>query len=123
MPRKKRSLATSVSALAAGRIARRERRRDQSRLKFIDAARRVLVRSGVAALTLDAVAEEVGVSKTALYYYFSSQEALLFELVFVAAETEARAIRDAVERTKDGKILRAIVRETVNVCAPNLDDF
>jgi len=87
-------------------------------------ARRVLFRSGVAATTLDAVAREVGVSKTALYYYFPSKDALLFELVFGAIETQAQAVHDAVEKTEHGgEALRAVVSETVNSFAPRLDDF
>src|SRR5579864_4566776 len=118
----KRRLAPSVSAEVATRLARRERRRDWSRTEILDAARRVLFRSGVAATTLNAVAKEVGVSKTALYYYFPSKDALLFELVFGALETQAQAVHDAVEKTNDGgEALRAIVRETVNAFAPRLD--
>jgi AcrR family transcriptional regulator len=120
----KRRPAPSVSAEAASRLARRERRRSRSREEILEAARRVLFRSGIAATTLDAVAREVGVSKTALYYYFPSKDALLFELVFGAFKAHSQAIHDAVERTKDGgDALRAIVRETVNAFAPCLDDF
>jgi AcrR family transcriptional regulator len=120
----KRRLAPSMSDEVATRLARRERRRDWSRTEILEAARRVLFRSGVAATTLDAVAKEVGVSKTALYYYFPSKDALLFELVFGALETQARAVHDAVENAKDGgEALRAIIRETVKAFAPRLDDF
>ena len=41
------------------------------------------------ATTLDAVAREVGVSKTALCYYYPSKDALLFELVFGALQSQA----------------------------------
>ncbi len=120
----KRPHARPATAEVVTRLARRERRRDQSRTEILDAARRVLFRSGVAATTLDAVAKEVGVSKTALYYYFPSKDALLFELVFGAIETQAQAVHDAVEQTRDGgEALGAIVRETVNSFAPRLDDF
>jgi AcrR family transcriptional regulator len=120
----KRRHARPANAEVVTRIARRERRRDRSRTEILDAARRVLFRSGVAATTLDAVAREVGVSKTALYYYFPSKDALLFELVFGAIETQAQAIHDAVEKTEHGgEALRAIVNETVNSFASRLDDF
>src|SRR6185295_10015043 len=105
-------------------VARRERRRDQSREEILEATRRVLLRDGLAATTLDAVAREVGVSKTALYYYYPSKDALLFELVFGAMETQARAVHGAVERAADGgEALRAIIRETVHTFASRLDDF
>lgn len=88
------------------------------------AARRVLARNGIAATTLDAVAEEVGLSKPALYYYYRSKEALLFEIVFRTIEAQSRAVHDAVAEAKDGgDALRAIVRETVRTFASRLDDF
>ena len=124
MARTKPRPPSTANAEADARLARRERRRDRSRAEILDAARRVLSRGGVAATTLDAVAKEVGVSKTALYYYFPSKDALLFELVFGALETQALAVHDAVEKTNDGaEALGAIVRETVHAFAPRLDDF
>jgi AcrR family transcriptional regulator len=117
-------VADPANAEAAARLSRRERRRDRSRAEILEAARRVLFRRGVAATTLNAVAKEVGVSKTALYYYFPSKDALLFEIVFRSLETQARAVHDAVEKTKDGgEALGAIVRETVHAFAPRPDDF
>ena len=75
-------------------------------------------------MTLEAVAKEAGMSKTGLYYYYASKDALVFELVFGALEGQAQAVHDAVEKAKDGgEALRAIVRETVHAFAPRLDDF
>jgi AcrR family transcriptional regulator len=108
----------------AKRIARRERRRERSREEILEAARRVLLWGGVAATTLEAVAKEVGVSKTALYYYFPSKDALLFELVFGALKSHAGAVHDAVEETKSGaEALGALVRASVKTFTPNLEDF
>lgn len=120
----KRSAAATPKPAAATRITRREQRRNQSREEILDAARRVLLRNGIAGTTLDAVAREVGVSKAALYYYFPSKDALLFELVFESLETQAHAVHDAVEGAASGAdALGAIVRESVNTFAPRLDDF
>ncbi len=84
----------------------------------------MLLKSGVAATTLEAVAREAGMSKTGLYYYFPSKDALLFELVFDALQTHALATRDAVEATDDGGgALRAIIGATVAAFTPRLDDF
>jgi len=108
----------------AKRLARRERRRERSREEILDAARKVLLRQGVAATTLDAVAREVGVTKPALYYYFPSKDALLFELMFSTFERHAQAVHDAVEMAGDGaQALRILISETVEVFAPHLDDF
>jgi len=114
----------SETADLVRRRSRRERRRERSREEILDAARRVLLRKGVAATTLDAVAREVGVSKPALYYYFPSKDALLFELVFEALRSHAQNVHDAVDAAKDGEdALGSILRETVKAFAPRLDDF
>jgi len=106
------------------RIARRERRRERSREEIVDAARRVVLRDGIAATTLDAVAKEVGLTKAALYYYYPSKDALLFDIMFQNVEMQSRAINDAVGRASDGgQALGAIVRETMRTFAPRLDDF
>lgn len=123
-PSAKRRVATSNGDAADKRRARRERRRDQSREEILDGAQRVLLKRGVAGTTLEAVAKEVGMSKTALYYYFPSKDALFFELVFAVLERHAQAVHDAVEKSKTGGgALRAIVRESVDVFAPRIEDF
>jgi AcrR family transcriptional regulator len=112
------------SAKIDPRVARRQRRRDRSREEILDAARKVLLRSGLAAMTLEAVAAEAGMSKTGLYYYFPSKDALAFELVFGVIAGQARAVHNAVAEAKDAAgALRAIIRETVHSFAPRLDDF
>lgn len=124
MPPAKRSAATAVSPPDETRRTRREQRRRQSREEILEAARRVLLRKGIAGTTLDAVAREVGVSKAALYYYFPSKDALFFELVFGNLLTQAQAVHDAVEKTATGaEALGAIVRESVKTFTPGLDDF
>jgi AcrR family transcriptional regulator len=84
------------------REARNERRRDQTRAEILDTAREVVLRSGLAGFTLADVADELGLTKPALYYYFDSKETLLFELLlreWVEASTEVQA---AVESAKNG---------------------
>ena len=84
------------------REARTERRRDQTRAEILDAAREVVLRSGLASFTLADVADELGLTKPALYYYFDSKQALLFELLlreWVEAATEVQA---AVDETENG---------------------
>ena len=84
------------------RAARRARRRDRSREEILEAARAVLLRSGLAAMTLDAVATEAGMSKAGLYYYFASKDALVFELVYGVFERMARRVDAGVRRSEDG---------------------
>lgn len=116
--------APAAGAEDATRLLRRESRRNRSREEILDAARRVLLRDGIGSTTLDAVAREVGVSKTALYYYFPSKDALFFELVFGNLQTQAQAVHDAVEKTTTGAdALGAIVRASVHTFSQRLDDF
>ena len=116
--------AAATQASAASRVARRQRRRERSRGEILEAARRVLIREGVAATTLELVAAEAGLSKAGLYYYFDSKDALLFELVFGSYEAQAKAVQAAVDKAADGaEALQAIVRETIKAFASNLDDF
>jgi AcrR family transcriptional regulator len=116
--------AASKPLSAQSRLARRERRRERSREEILEAARRVMLREGVVATTLEAVAAEAGMSKAGLYYYFESKDALLFELVFASYERQALAVRTAVEKAEDGPgALRAIVETIVRTYASSLDDF
>jgi AcrR family transcriptional regulator len=116
--------ATPPPDQAEARRARQQRRRERSRDEILAAARVVLMRDGVAAVTLDAVAREAGMSKTGLYYYFASKEALLFELVFAVWERYGERVRDAVEAVETGPAaLAAVVRTTVEGYAPQMDDF
>jgi AcrR family transcriptional regulator len=106
------------------RIARRDRRRERSRDEIVEAAQRVLVREGIAGTTLEAVAKEVGLTKAAIYYYFSSKDALLFELMYSAFSAQARVIHDEVEKTQSGgEAVSAIIRAMVTTFAPRMDDF
>ncbi|GAA4402929.1 TetR/AcrR family transcriptional regulator [Tsukamurella soli] len=49
--------------------------------RLLDATERILLDSGTASLTLDAVAAEAGVSKGGLLYHFRSKDALLLGVV------------------------------------------
>lgn len=106
------------------RKARQQRKRDRSRDDILAAARSVLNRDGIAAVTLEAVAREAGMSKTGLYYYFSSKEALVFELVFAALRLHAERVQTAVEATDTGPAaLGAVIRHTVEAYSSQMDDF
>lgn len=120
----KRSRRATEVAPVAPRVTRRDLRRERSREEIVDAARRVLLRDGIAAATLDAVAQEVGLTKAALYYYYPSKDALFFEVTYRAIEAQSRAIHDSVAEAKSGgDALGAIIRETVRTFGTRLDDF
>jgi AcrR family transcriptional regulator len=103
---------------------RRKRRHAQSREEILEAARRVLMRDGIAGTTLTAVAKEAGLTKAALYYYFESKDAMLFELMLRVLEREVTALETAVSATDNGaEALRAIIETTVARFARQPDDF
>ena len=101
-----------------------ERRRTGSRREILDAARTVLARVGVPGLTQEAVARELGVTKQALYHYFPSKNALLFEVVLEEHAAAAEAVHTACARAPDGpSALEALIRATVAHFAGRLDAF
>jgi AcrR family transcriptional regulator len=121
---KKRRKPPAEPAFESPRIARRERRRERSRQDIVEAARRVLLRNGIAATTLDAVAEEACLTKAALYYYYPSKDALFFDVMFGVLEAQTTAVHDAVATAASGaEALRAIIRETFHSFGSQLDDF
>ncbi|MCO4746251.1 MAG: TetR/AcrR family transcriptional regulator [Proteobacteria bacterium] len=94
------------------REARSARRREQTRDEILNAARRVLDSHGLARLSLAAVARELQLTKAALYYYFPSKEALLFELLFGALTREVEALEEALNEgsTKGATALETMIR-------------
>lgn len=105
-PRKKDLIRTK-------REARNERRRDQTRSEILDTARDAVLRDGLAGFTLATVADELALTKPALYYYFNSKEALLFEVLLRVWEDLAAEVEAAVEPTESGadaveKLMRAV---------------
>lgn len=65
-----------------GASARRERGRQEMVAAIVDAAEDIIIRDGVEALTIRAVANALGYSPGALYEYFDSKEAILGSLYF-----------------------------------------
>jgi len=90
------------SVARSKREARNERRRDQTRAEILETAREIVLGSGLATFTLSAVADELGLTKPALYYYFDSKEALLFELLLREWVESATEVQAAVEETENG---------------------
>jgi AcrR family transcriptional regulator len=91
-----------ASAARTKREARNERRRDQTRAEILDTARDAVLRTGLAGFTLAAVADELALTKPALYYYFDSKEVLLFELLLREWLEMATEVQAAVAETESG---------------------
>jgi AcrR family transcriptional regulator len=93
---------------------RRERRRTETVQEILDAAERQLAEVGVQALSLRAVAREIGMTVQSLYHYFASRDDLITALVAQAHDDLADAVenartaqRDADRRTRLLAVARA----------------
>jgi AcrR family transcriptional regulator len=88
-----------------------ERAKSNLRDTLLDAAEAVIVRQGIASLTLDAVAAEAGVSKGGLLHHFPSKDRLVEALVTRTAEHIRAHHEEAYERTPEGpgRMTRALL--------------
>jgi len=74
----------------------RARRREETLRAILDAAHAQLVAEGAAALSLRAVARDVGMAVSALYRYVPSRDDLLTELVVAGFTAQAGAVERAL---------------------------
>jgi AcrR family transcriptional regulator len=86
-------------------LTARARIRAELTQEIKDAARRQLVESGAAALSLRAIAREMGMASSALYRYFPSRDDLLTALIVDAYE----AVADATARAEAGVRRRDVI--------------
>ncbi len=86
---------------------------EASRSAAIDAARRLLIERGPQAVTLKAVAAEIGKTHANLLHHFGSAAGLQAELARAIAESVTARIGEAVERARSGESdAREIVDQT-----------
>lgn len=74
--------------------------RPSCKKQILDAAESIVIDSGAAHLTLDAVAERCGISKGGLIYHFPTKEALLTGMI-ARLEEKIDVIREGIRR-QDG---------------------
>ncbi len=79
--------------------------------RMLDAAEAVVVRQGIANLTLEAVAAEAGMSKGGLLHYFPNKDRLVEGLVTRCAEHWREGSKEAYESTSPGpgRMARALL--------------
>ncbi|RQR30357.1 MULTISPECIES: TetR/AcrR family transcriptional regulator [unclassified Burkholderia] len=106
------------SAPVAG--VRRKKAPEQVRAQLLKAASEIATHHGVAALTLDAVAERAGVTKGALQYHFANKQGLLDALFGQATERFATqmAARRAADSHGDGAAARAYLHAVLDTAQP-----
>ncbi|MDX1584945.1 MAG: TetR/AcrR family transcriptional regulator, partial [Thermoanaerobaculia bacterium] len=100
------------------------RRRQRVRDEILESAREVILRDGIGAVTLSAIAEKLELTKAALYYYFDSKDSLLFEIVYETMLAEVEAIEERVAEASDGaEAIEGIIRGCSEHYAGDLDSF
>ncbi|WP_175997377.1 TetR/AcrR family transcriptional regulator [Burkholderia stabilis] len=110
----------SSAPAAATAGVRRKKAPDQVRAQLLAAASEIATHQGVAALTLDAVAERAGVTKGALQYHFANKQGLLDALFGQATERFAgqMAARVAADSGGDGAAARAYMHAVLDAVQP-----
>jgi AcrR family transcriptional regulator len=69
--------------------------------RILAAARRVLTSRGLHELSVQTVATEAGVTKSAISYHFGSKDGLILELIGELADQESQRAREDVGRIED----------------------
>ena len=72
---------TDDVSIPSGRYSDGMAKAEETRRRIVDAAEEVVLRDGVARLTLDAAAAEAGLSKGGVLYHFASRDALVAGMV------------------------------------------
>jgi AcrR family transcriptional regulator len=87
-------------------LLRRERQREETRARILEAARELFVANGVAATTMRAIAARIEYTPTAIYHHFRDKDALLAELctndflALAGAFQRIGRIEDPIERIR-----------------------
>jgi len=95
-------------------------RREQRQRDILHAALRAFRENGYHATTLDDIAEQIGVRKTALYHYFPDKEAILYECHRESLSEIRRVMKEAMKLGTATERLGYVIREHVRVITGNL---
>ena len=75
----------------------KQRRREETRRKLVEAALSVFARNGYERATVDEVVREAGFSKGAFYVHFESKEDLFWQMLEERIATQQEALRRAID--------------------------
>ncbi|MBX3082509.1 MAG: TetR/AcrR family transcriptional regulator [Anaerolineae bacterium] len=79
-------------------VTRRERQREATREEIKTIALKQMARKGTAGLSLRGIAEEMGLTVTALYRYYGSLDDLITALIMDGFDAQADSLQAAVDR-------------------------
>src|SRR5919197_5269287 len=119
-PRSSRPEPPPLAATQAGTVPRR--RRNVSRKRILDVARRLFREEGYRGTSLDQVAAELGVTRAAIYHWVPGKETLLCEIHDEAMDLLVMGFEDVQDRNLPPvQKLAAALRNHVLIVADNLD--
>jgi AcrR family transcriptional regulator len=89
--------------------------------EILKAAQHAFLKFGIEKITLDDIAKECGVKKTALYYYFKSKDDILAEMLLQKINEFEVQIREEVLNTENVKDrLRTYMRTKIRIMQENI---
>ena len=94
-------------------MAKTQTKSDALRESILEVATRLFIERGFDGTGLNDIADAVGLSRPALYYYFKSKEAILEELTTAVTRTAAQLATEAIPeamRTPAGILRHLVVR-------------
>lgn len=115
------SPATSKESVALPGSAHVRAKRARRRAEILHAALQAFRTKGYHGTTLDDIALQLGVRKTALYHYFPDKEAILYACHREGLEEVAGILADARRRSSYAEQLSYAVREHVRVMTDTLE--
>ena len=106
------------------RQARKAQRHSERRLLIMRSARQLLILNGIENFTVAQVAVVSQLSKPAVYYYFDSKEALVFDLAIESLQIEFNMLAESVRAAKSGiESLVNLIRARVDFFLNDIDAF
>lgn len=91
------------------------------REEILTAAQHAFLKYGIEKITLEDIARECGIQKTALYYYFKSKDEILAEMILMKIKEFQVQIRKAVdEATYVKEKLRTYMKMKINIMRENM---
>jgi AcrR family transcriptional regulator len=100
-----------------------QRPRGAGRAQLHETALRLFARDGVDGTSLQAIADEIGVSKAAVYYHYKTKDELILGVLTpLVAEISAVSERIGAQRSRSGR-LEVLVTGLVDLAIANHDRF
>lgn len=102
---------------------RRNRGFDETHQALIETAVRLISEKGVEALSISALAREVGLNRTTIYYHFPSREAMLAAVKDWSSAQIDRGMDSGAPRQERMEAITAFVLENPELVKLWIDDF